>query len=154
MMKLDGKRQQIRRWQGFYISFIEAGLCDPDRKKTLKALQTLSEKILQKDLKRIPPFTTVFAPSPNTLGLADPWFHPGGPERTGCRIYLSPRLERMSQARVNSVVAHEFAHVILGHDGDSFPAGKVPKKYKDLPAEKAADALIESWGYRAADSWK
>src|SRR5262250_759763 len=34
------------------------------------------------------------------LGLVDPWFHPGGPERTECRIYLSPRLERMSQARV------------------------------------------------------
>ena len=91
-------------------------------------------------------FTTVFAPSVNTLGLPDRWFHPGGPERTGYRIYLSPRLERKSQARVNSVVAHEFAHVILGHDGDSFPVGKVPKKYKDLPAEKAADALIESWG--------
>ena len=68
--------------------------------------------------------------------------------------FLSPRLERKSQARVNSVVAHEFAHVILGHDGDSFPVDKVPKKYKDLPAEKAADALIESWGYRAANSWK
>jgi len=51
-------------------------------------------------------------------------------------------------------VAHEFAHVILGHDGDSFPVGKVPKNYKDLPAEKAADALIKSWGYRPANSWK
>jgi len=42
----------------------------------------------------------------------------------------------MSQARVNSGVAHEFANVILGHDGDSFPVGKVPKKYKEQPAAK------------------
>ena len=146
---MNDKNSQ-QRWHRLHIACIEAGLCDPDRRKTLKALRKFADSIPGKDFDRIPSFTTIFAPSADTLGLVDDWFHPRGPESSGVRIYLSPRLESLSQSKVDSVVAHEFAHAILRHEGESFPMGKAPKQYQDLPQEIAADKLIEKWGYAPA----
>jgi len=99
------------------------------------------------DFDRIPTSATVFAPSAGTLGLVEP-------ERMGVTIYLSPLLEKMPQSRVGSVVAHEFAHAILGHDkGESFPSDKAPRDSRDLPSEKSADVLIQKWGYVPANSF-
>jgi len=145
----------MTRWKQFWHSYIENGLCDPDRCKTMKAMRELSERIPEDELERIPPFTAVFAPSAETLGLVNGWFHPAGQERSGVMIYLSPRLEKMPQSRVDSIVAHEFAHSILRHqDGESFPLDKAPKYSRDLPSEIAADKLIEQWGYTPTTDWK
>jgi hypothetical protein len=67
-------------------------------------------------------------------------------------VYLAPGIERLSQARVDSVVAHEFAHVILGHGS---PDGRaihdaVPTKQADVPAEGEADRLVRLWGFDPA----
>lgn len=148
-----GKTRSSKRWSQFYCSYVESGLCEPDRRKTMKAMQRFSDKIPPTSVDRIPLFTAVFAPSATTLGLASSWFHPAGPERTGFMIYLSPRLEGMSQSRVDSVVAHEFAHAILRHESDSLPPGKAPRHSEDLPSEKAADELVTQWGFRPALSF-
>jgi hypothetical protein len=61
-------------------------------------------------------------------------------------VYLAPTLEFCSQRDVTHTVAHEFAHVVLGHY-------RVNVKYDaDLPYEKqpqeiAANALAAKWGF-------
>jgi len=137
-----------KKWREFWHGFIENGLLDDDRKKTTKALRKLSARLPEEDSERIPGLAIVFAPSADTLGLVQP----EGPK--GITIYLSPLLERMPQARVDSVVAHEFAHTILRHDeGESFAPGKAPRDSRELPSELSADAFIQKWGNTAANAF-
>ena len=69
--------------------------------------------------------------------------------RGGPMVYLYPNLEFESHKYVDFVVAHEFAHLVLGHHvrGNEQMA-MTAEKYEDRPAEKAADALAASWGFR------
>ncbi len=58
-------------------------------------------------------------------------------------VYLSPDLLTRSQAYTEFVIAHEFAHVVLGHDETPCRSAR-----KDaLEGEQAADRLAESWGF-------
>jgi len=57
-------------------------------------------------------------------------------------IYLSPDLEKKPQTYVNGVVAHEIAHVVLGHHQERF-CGVLTDQM-----EPAADALAEIWGFQ------
>ncbi len=92
----------------------------------------------------------VFAPSVKTLGEARIFV--GAPDGHNRWIYLSPSLESKSQAYVDSVVAHEFAHIVLGHcDRGSTAGAVIPpecKVHNDLPTERDADELISRWGFR------
>lgn len=69
-------------------------------------------------------------------------------------VYLSPELEQMPQRCVNYVVAHEFAHVALGHYGPGFPYADTlwVAHHDEKPEEQAADALVVEWGYPARDN--
>lgn len=146
-MENTEKSAREKRWRRFWHSHIENGLLDNDRAKTKKALWQFSGRMPEIDFDRIPTHATVFAPSADTLGLVEP-------ERKGVTIYLSPLLEKMPQSRVGSVVAHEFAHAILGHDeGESFAPDKAPRDCRELPSEMAADSLIQKWGYVPANSF-
>jgi hypothetical protein len=58
-------------------------------------------------------------------------------------IYLGPSIFRMSDVRLADVVAHEVAHVILGHP--EMAAGIRPQTVGNADAERAADALAERW---------
>ena len=55
-------------------------------------------------------------------------------------VYLAPQLERFSHKYVDQTVAHEFAHVILGH----------PMKNRSLSNEQDADNKAQSWGFNPA----
>ncbi len=88
------------------------------------------------------PQVTIFAPPINHAGhaLRIP---------TNCMVYLSPTLEFEQQWKVNFTVAHEFAHVVLGHHRAGNRQMKIKAdRHADRPAEKAADDLAESWGFR------
>src|ERR1700687_4067174 len=76
--------------------------------------------------------------------------HPFGPDNDHVFVYLSPFLEKKSQREVNYTVAHEFAHVALGHykpGAMGHPAGAVIERHEDAPTEQDADRLTESWGF-------
>ena len=68
-------------------------------------------------------------------------------------IYLNETLEKRPQRRVDSVVAHELAHVVLRHPRYAV----IPKTFRELDhreqrVENEADKMIESWGFVAANS--
>lgn len=92
-------------------------------------------------LNALPPIT-IFTPSLLTFGQA--LTIRGGP-----MVYLCPNLEFESQKYVDFVVAHEFAHIALRHHvrGNEQMA-MTAEKYENRPAEKAADALAVSWGFK------
>lgn len=128
-------------WLDFRYQFIETGWFDYDRRKTIEAMRKLSERVPVDVLDNLPSLT-VFAPSAAKLGEV---FPRGAGD--SIFVYLSPRLERKSQAEVDFTVAHEFAHVVLRDAGSTIPPGMVVRNHGDAPSEKAADRLAESWGF-------
>ena len=83
----------------------------------------------------------VFAPDPGKSGETKPRYSP--PSRVGIKgvfVYLSPDLETEDQPRVDSIVAHEFAHVIL----HPFESASPPS------IEREADRKIGDWGFAPA----
>lgn len=143
-------------WEDFCYRYIDLSWFDGDRCKTLAAMKKLWERVPQDDLDKLPGFLIVFAPAISNLGEAFP-LSLFGPEEAprGALIYLSPLLEEMSQEEVDSTVAHEFAHLVLGcyrpdYTRNIRPVGAELKTPGDLPSERDADALISSWGFKAA----
>jgi hypothetical protein len=138
--------ERIRLSDGTYMStrdtFRYLYACSPcawTRIKTCDALMRLARKMPIKTMKKIPP-VRVYAPG-SVLGevLALPC-------NGEILLYLDPCLEKMTQCAVNYVVAHEFAHVVLGHYGN-FEHVRKPGLHREQPEEVAADALVVSWGY-------
>jgi hypothetical protein len=70
-------------------------------------------------------------------------------------MYISPLEELYPQEDVDFTVAHEFAHVALGHlwsiNGGREQGTFRGRRHGDSPAEMAADRLAESWGFRKTD---
>jgi hypothetical protein len=129
------------KWLEFRYQHIETGWFDYDRRKTIEAMRKLSERVPEDDL---PPLT-VFAPSAALLGHVLPC---GSGD--SIFVYLSPQLESKSQAEVDFTVAHEFAHIALGHykpSATTHPHGMVVKEHGNAPSEQAADGLAEAWGF-------
>ncbi len=58
-------------------------------------------------------------------------------------IYFSPNMERRTDKNLIDTVAHEVAHVVLGHPGMVIGAS-------NYECEKAADGLTVSWGFQAS----
>jgi hypothetical protein len=149
--------EEKESWEDFCYRFIDRSWFDYGRAKTLAATQKLWERVPQDDLDKLPGDVIVFAPATHNLGEVFPLSLGGeGDEQTrGALVYLSPQLERKSQAEVDSTVAHEFARVVLGcHRSDYarniFPQSVEFKAQGDVPSEQDADALISHWGYKPA----
>jgi hypothetical protein len=114
--------------------------------KRFKAILRVWEKVS----KRFPdenPFDTM----PTITFFAPFLDHAGRVMRTppmGLVVYLSPSLEFDSQRDVDHVVAHELAHVSLGHHLlDNAQMKEHAEKHEDRPAEKAAEELAAKWGF-------
>ena len=54
-------------------------------------------------------------------------------------VYLSPELLSYPRDKIEPVIAHELAHVVLGH--------KEEPKTKPMEDEDAANDLAKSWGF-------
>jgi hypothetical protein len=134
-------------WDEVSYSLIEGGWFDwEDRPKTLKAFKKVIEKISDDEvgtlMERI---SIVFAPA-----AIDGCIMPFGnllssdssEESASILVYLPHRLERRRQPYVDSVVAHELAHVLL-HPFHSGPGSNVDQ-------EREADAKIGEWGFAPA----
>lgn len=89
----------------------------------------------------------IFAPAPGMDGqvfpLEEPLTSSRQPEKAKKRhvlVYLSPEIERLSQRRIESIVAHEFAHTLL----------HAPAALEGWFIEQEADRKVKSWGFRVA----
>jgi hypothetical protein len=65
-------------------------------------------------------------------------------------IYLSPMLLSNPREEVESVIAHELAHVVLGHKEEPSPNAAAVGAAR----ESEADQLVESWGFSVPESDK
>lgn len=133
-------------WEEFEYEYVGYPWFEPEgRERTYKAMKVLCERMPEEDKVRIPSLI-VFAPPPTSWGEEHTLFHPACSEdQTTHMLYLSPELESRPQAYVNSTVAHEFAHAILGHNG--IISAEDPYQH-----EREADTLIATWGYRPTNS--
>jgi len=89
----------------------------------------------------------IFAPAPGMNGQVFPLKESHNPGRQPKRnkqqqalVYLSPEIERLSQKRIESIVAHEFAHALL----------HAPAALEGWFIEQEADKKVKSWGFRVA----
>lgn len=69
-----------------------------------------------------------------------------------CIVYLSPELLSAPLEEIRGVIAHELAHVFLGHDEVSMPLGQA--EIVGNRDEDAADRLAESWGFKLPASYR
>ncbi|MFY9532269.1 MAG: hypothetical protein WBC04_21810 [Candidatus Acidiferrales bacterium] len=126
-------------WERFRSRYIRPEWFCKRRHKTLKALQRVWKAIPQQHLDRLPERLIIFAPDPKEIGGIHPC--PDFKE-DGNFMYLTSDLESMFQVQVNIVVAHEFAHVVLGHV-------RLGRPHATLPCEWAADRLALQWGFKS-----
>lgn len=117
-------------WNIFCEQYIDDRLMDRDeRPRTLKALQTACERIPE-DVWAHMPCCTIFAPPA--------WYYACVQLMPAVIIYFAPVLEQLPQRRVDFTVAHQFAHLVLGHRG---------MLEQRIDPEREADKLAISWGY-------
>lgn len=143
-----------REWEEIRYSLIEGGWFDFEvRPKTLKAIRRVVEQMSLDERGTLQErISVIFGPAPGKHGEVYPFEltqaseHqklPSGMEYSPvpqCMVYLSPEIEVRSQKYVDSVVAHEFAHVLLHPFGG--PA---------LPSiEREADEKVRLWGFKPA----
>jgi len=133
----------------FFDLFVDSVFCDVrTRPKTTKALMTLCQRVPDETINEWPRIV-VFAPDPSLYGSCV-GLKPSDLESDDAFIYLSPSLERHSQAEVDFSVAHEFAHAALRHhlaENMTLSTEEVKKGYLGWNSEVAADKLVEDWGF-------
>jgi hypothetical protein len=130
-------------------NLVETGFfASAGRPKTLKAIQRVMEKMTADELKSLKDkVSIILAPAPGIVGQV--FSCQGSSAATGAQaenqqqrvlVYLSPRIERLSQMRIESIVAHEFAHALL-HAPDALEGWFI---------EQQADQKVRSWGFKVA----
>ena len=130
-------------------NLVETGFfASAGRPKTLKAIQRVKEKMTADELKSLKDkVSIILAPAPGIVGQV--FLCQGSSAATGEQaenqqqrvlVYLSPRIERLSQMRIESIVAHEFAHALL----------HAPSALEGWFIEQQADQKVRSWGFKVA----
>jgi|SRR5271163_1208635 len=95
------------------------------------------------------PAVTIWAPPLGTLGFTS------SHQIQGTVIYLSPLLEMEKMPFVVHTVAHEFAHVALGHHVEGALTNEdFALNHAQRPHEIAANALALKWGFPPKDKDK
>lgn len=133
------------RWEEIRYDLVETGYFDfESRPKTLRAVQQVVKRMTDDERQvLLETVSIVFAPAPGKHGEVFP-YHGSPPVSASGRkvmVYLSPEIECRSQTYVNSVVAHEFAHVLLHSNWDE-PA--------PATIEQGADEKVQEWGFKPA----
>ena len=122
--------------------FFDAHWFDSEnRPKTMKAIFRVMENIPSDEREILfDSVSFIFAPEPSIEGSAYPVKEIADPGDERMMVYLAPQLERLSQKHVDQTVAHEFAHVVLGHS----------IKHGSPSNEREADNKIQTWGFSPA----
>lgn len=136
-------------WRAICHNLVETGFFDSaGRPRTLKAIRRVMEKMPAGELECLKDkVSIIFAPAPCMDGQVFPLEEPLTPSRQPKKakkchvlVYLSPEIERLSQRRIESIVAHEFAHALL----------HAPAALEGWFIEQEADQKVRSWGFRVA----
>jgi hypothetical protein len=136
-------------WRAICYNLVETGFFDSTgRPKTLKAIRRVMEKMPADELECLKDkVSIIFAPAPGMDGqvfpLKESLTSSRRPEKVKKRhvlVYLSPGIERLSQRRIESIVAHEFAHALL----------HAPAALEGWFIEQEADQKVRSWGFKVA----
>lgn len=143
---------QEQGWQDFMYAHInDAVFFDIGRRpKTFEAVECVWRAASKSGDDKFQQLLHIFAPSPGISAEAIPWAECEY-QRQGIIIYLAPNLEDKSQDEVNSIVAHEFAHLVLGHpwaQGQGSMGSE--SRHEDHPYEIEADKLVEKWDFKPA----
>lgn len=127
-----------KEWEEIRYGLVEGGWFDFEvRPKTLNAIRRVVERMSSNELDTLQErISIIFAPAVGKHGEV----YPFAPTAHQVMVYLSPELERHNQEYVQSIVAHEFAHVLLHEfDGPHSPS-----------IEREADEKVRLWGFRPA----
>ena len=144
----DGTLKQ-EEWRIICHNLVETGFFDSaGRPKTLEAIRRVIEKMPTDEVESLKnKVSIIFAPAPGMDGqvfsLKRPSASIGKQEESQQQpvlIYFSPELERRSQERIDSIVAHEFAHALL----------HAPSALEGWFIEQEADQKVQSWGFKVA----
>ena len=144
-----GKVLTQEEWRTICHSLVETGFFEPaGRPKTLKAIRRVIEKMSVDEVESLKNrVLTIFTPAlgmdGQVLSLKARSASTGEQEESQQQwvlIYLSPEIERYSQRRIESIVAHEFAHALL----------HAPSALEGWFIEPEADQKVQSWGFKAA----
>ncbi len=136
-------------WRAICHNLVETGFFDSaGRPKTLKAIRRVMERMPADELECIKDkVSIIFAPAPGMDGQVFPieksltsTSQQGKNEQRQALVYLSPEIERLSQRRIESIVAHEFAHALL----------HAPAALEGWFIEQEADQKVRSWGFKVA----
>ena len=100
-------------------------------------LQKLPKNVIRKLIDRN---ILIFAPDKNLGGES---YDLQAYEVDRVLVYLSPDLQNEPCDQVRQTVAHELAHVVLGHSEEPAPNARVVGKIQ----ERQADELAEQWGF-------
>jgi hypothetical protein len=141
----------------YFISKIIDGMFSYLDSAYLPHVLTVLNAVPIADLKKLAKSdAALFAIDPNRLGLVL------GPRSFwGPIIYLSPALPSLPESEIRAVIAHEFAHVALGHMNPpekdaldkSAESGEKTAYELGKSDEKTADKLAESWGFKLPQSY-
>lgn len=86
------------------------------RPKTLKAMITYLKTLSDEELVKLTEVDIMMAPNPGVMGGVYDFISPASEvDRANKMMYFSPVIENESQKTANYIVAHEFAHILLGH---------------------------------------
>ncbi len=136
-------------WRNIYHNLVETGFFNSaGRPNTLKAIRRVMEKMPADELECLKDkVSIIFAPVPGMDGqvfsLKEAPLSSNEPVKRRRRqvlVYLSPEIERLSQRRIESIVAHEFAHALL----------HAPAALEGWFIEQEADQKVRSWGFKVA----
>ncbi len=129
-----------RTWEEVHYQLFGAGFIDyEERPKTAEAIRRVVEKMTGEELEALlAKVSIIFAPDPVKHGEVMPFLGSAGEEKLVI-VYLSPAIERRAQRYVNSVVAHEFAHVLLHMSYVHTPRSR--------SVEREADGKVLEWGF-------
>lgn len=131
------KWSEFKSWFIFPYWYDEAA-----RPKTTRALKVVAAKLPRKAMKDLN--MVIFAPGMYQAGAA--W---QGEDRL--YIWFDTNLERDRQSVVNFFVAHELAHVVLGHPNQTKPD---ETEIESWMREIEADAYAANLGFRRPKTFK
>lgn len=141
----DDRQEDIEYWWGGHGGMFFTCL-DPLEARLAQAFRTVLLAIPDEDYEAFMAAQPAVFCNPGVEGEVGEFWSPVMPgEHHGKLrwIYLSPSLGRRSDGQILSTVAHETAHIVLGH----YEATKTPRGFQ---AESDTEALVVRWGFKRA----
>ena len=148
-MTSEEREEDINYWWngGFSGAFFMDSLDNPVEPKLKAAFRRVLLAMPDEDYHGFLTLRPQVVCQPVLDGTLWSYRRPVMPGQTEIRIYVlyfAPEVGTYSEERLTSTVAHETAHLILGHVGGT-AAG-----HGEAHAEELTDRKVESWGFKAA----